>query len=203
MHFNHIDYSHKYIQEILCIIRLGIQKHYKLSKGKREGLNTQALVDALNMIGVTKCETLIGVQKEHERQSGRGKEDIYFYLNDDNYTRIFFAEAKKLPKHQTQSEEEYVIGQSSTGSPSGGIQRYKLGIHGDRNLRNNGMFAYVEKKSVEEWFMIVNNKISETFPQDTLLDTTEYINEYMSTHTYCDNEETFMMYHFWIDLTKK
>lgn len=38
----------------------------------------------------------IGVQKEHEREDGKGKEDIYFYLNDDKYTRIFYAEAKRL-----------------------------------------------------------------------------------------------------------
>ena len=98
MHFDHIDYSNKYIQEILYIIRLGIQKRNKLCRNKREVLNTQSLVDTFNMIGVTMCETLIGAQKEHEREDGRGKEDIYFYLNDDSYTRIFFAEAKRLPK---------------------------------------------------------------------------------------------------------
>jgi hypothetical protein len=57
MHFDHIDYSNKYIQEVLYIIRLGIQKRNKLCRNKREVLNTQSLVDTFNMIGVTMCET--------------------------------------------------------------------------------------------------------------------------------------------------
>ena len=110
------------------------------------------LVDTFNSIGTTFviCNTWIGVQKEHERENSKSREDIYFYLNDDNYTRIFYVEAKRLPKNQTRSEEEYVIGQSTTGNPSGGVQRYKLTTHGDCNLRYNGMIAYVENKSVED-----------------------------------------------------
>ena len=201
MHFDHIDYSNKYIQEILYIIRLGIQKRNKLCRNKREVLNTQSLVDTFNMIGVTMCETLIGAQKEHEREDGRGKEDIYFYLNDDSYTRIFFAEAKRLPKYKTESEAEYVVGKSSTNNPSGGIERYKLGIHGNKNLRNNGMLAYIENKSVKEWLQIVNNKITKEFPQDSPLILTDNTNEYTSVHTYVNHEGVFTMYHFWIDLS--
>lgn len=205
MHFDYIDYSHKYLEDILCIIRQGIlQRQNILSRKKREVLNTQSLVEAFNVIGLTGAvsKTLIGVQKEHEREDNKGKEDIYFYLNDDNYTCIFFAEAKRLPKYQSKSEDEYVVGESSTGNPSGGVQRYKLGLHGNYNLRHNGIIAYVENKSIDEWFSIINGRIANEYPTDSLLIPTDFLNEYISTHTYLSNEGAFCMHHFWINLTK-
>ena len=205
MHFDHIDYSHKYLKDILSIIMEGIGLRYNiLTKNKREGLNTQSLVDAFNSIGTTlvTCNTWIGVQKEHERENSKSREDIYFYLNDDNYTRIFYVEAKRLPKYKTNSEEEYVIGHSTTGNPSGGIQRYKLNTHGDSNLRYNGMIAYVENKSVEDWLNIINCNITRHYPNDVVLTKTNQTYEYTSTHFYENKEEMFVMYHFWIDLTK-
>lgn len=205
MHFDHIDYSHKYLRTVLCIIRQGIQQRYTtLSKNKREGLNTQSLVEAFNVIGTTSaiCTTWIGVQKEHERENRNGREDIYFHLNDDKYTRVFYVEAKRLPKYQSKSEEEYVIGESSTGSPSGGIQRYKLGNHGDYNLRHSGIIAFVENKSIEEWLLLVNSKITQEYPDDSLLVSTTFANEYTSTHNYLNYEGSFLMHHFWINLTK-
>lgn len=204
MHFDYIDYSYKYLEDILCIIRRGIhQRQNILCRENREALNTQSLVNAFNVIGLTNCvsKTLIGVQKEHERQDNKGREDIYFYLNDDNYTCIFFVEAKRLPKYKTESEEEYIVGESSGGSPSGGIQRYKLGIHGCYNLHHNGIIAYVENKSVVEWLSIVNSKIANEYPSDSALISTDFVNEYNSTHSYLSKEGTFLMHHFWIDLT--
>ncbi len=180
MNFDYIDYSHKYLENILCIIRQGIlQKQVALNKGKREILNSQSLVEAFNIIGTTGlvCATWIGVQKEHEREDNKGKEDIYFHLNDDRYTRIFYVEAKRLPKHQSKSKEEYVIGISSTGNPSGGIQRYKLGNHGDCKLRHNGIIAYLESKSIEEWMLKINDKITKEYPNDSLLSSTSFANE--------------------------
>ena len=122
----------------------------------------------------------------------KGKEDIYFHLNDDKYTRIFYVEAKRLPKHQSKSEEEYVIGISSTGNPSGGIQRYKLGYHGEYKLRHNGMIAYVENRSIEEWMLIVNGKIAKEYPNDSLLTSTSLANQFISTHNYFNHEASFV-----------
>lgn len=205
MHFDYIDYSHKYLENILCIIRQGIlQKQAALNKGEREVLNSQSLVEAFNVIGTTGlvCATWIGVQKEHEREDNKGKEDIYFHLNDDRYTRIFYVEAKRLPKHQSKSREEYVIGVSSTGNPSGGIQRYKLGNHGDYKLRHNGIIAYIESKSIEEWILNINDKITKEYPNDSLLSSTSFANEFISTHSYLNQEDSFVMHHFWINLIK-
>ena len=42
MHFDNIETNHKYLSDILFIIREGIrQKKEKLHRNKREGLNTQ------------------------------------------------------------------------------------------------------------------------------------------------------------------
>lgn len=205
MQFDHIDHSHKYIHDILYVIRQGLkQRSHVLERKRREGINTESLVDAFNVIGLTdvECKVKIGVQKEHERRDGKGKEDIYFYLNDDEYTRIFYAEAKRLPMSRYKNKEEYVTGQSSTDNPSGGIQRYKLRLHGDGNLKSNGMFAYVENKSIEEWLQIINSKILNEYPDDSPLILTDSVNEYISTHAYEEHKEYFTMYHFWIDLTK-
>ena len=71
MRFDYIDYSHKYLENILCIIRQGIlQKQAALNKSQREVLNSQSLVEVFNVIGTTGlvCNTWIGVQKEHERE---------------------------------------------------------------------------------------------------------------------------------------
>ena len=205
MQFDYIDHSHKYIDDILYIIRLGLkQRSSVLNRKTREGINTQSLVDAFNVIGLTNTvrKVKIGVQKEHEREDGKGKEDIYFYLNDDKYTRIFYAEAKRLPMPRYKNKEEYVTGNSTTNNPSGGIQRYKLGFHGDEHLNNTGMFAYIENKSIEEWLKIINDKILNEYPNDSPLILTNKINEYTSTHTYENHEGYFTMYHFWIDLTR-
>lgn len=205
MWFDNIDNSHKYLEDVLCIVRQGIsQKQSMLDKNKREGLKSQQLVEVFNVIGTTGLvsATWIGAQKEHERENDTNREDIYFHLNDDNYTRIFYIEAKRLPKYKSGDSEEYVTGTNTSGNPSGGIQRYKLGIHGNYNLPNNGMIAYVETKSIEEWFSIINEKIVNEYPNDSLLTQTGLTNEYISTHAYLSQDGTFCMYHFWINLTK-
>jgi hypothetical protein len=203
MYFDHIDYSHKYLEDILCIIRQGIlQKQSMLKKKKREGLNTQWLIEAFNIIGTSQnYKTWIGSQKEHEQEKSRNREDIYFHLNDDNHTRIFYVEAKRLPKYQSNNDEEYVTGKSSNGKPSGGIQRYKFAIHGNADLSHNGMIAYIENKTTEEWLQIVNDRISEEYPDDSCLISTPLENEYISTHLYRDQKNSFIMHHFWINLT--
>ena len=206
MQFDHIDYYHKYLKSILSIIREGIRlRSDSLTKNKREGLNSQSLVEVFNNIGTRGivCDTWIGAQKEHERENSKSREDIYFHLNDDNYTRIFYVEAKRLPKYKTESEDEYVFGLSSTGNQSGGIQRYKLAMHGNCNLRYNGMIAYVENKSVENWLSLINDKISKHYPNDSILTKVDFIYEYTSSHFYENTDKMFTMYHFWIDLTNQ
>ncbi|PZO25395.1 hypothetical protein [Flavobacterium lindanitolerans] len=207
MHFDNIETNHKYLSDILFIIREGIrQKKEKLHRNKREGLNTQLLAETFNIIGTTnkQVKTWIGVQKEHERNNGLGREDIYFHLNDDNHTRIFYMEAKRLPKYKTKNEEEYVFGTGVEGKKSGGIQRYKILVHGNLNSNYNGMVAYVETQTIDDWLLLVNNKLKDKYPTDTALTPINYDNEYTSLHKFENYEDkTFTMHHFWIDLQKE
>ena len=199
MQFDNIT-QYDYIELVLNIIRQGIvQGMPRLEKHFKESLKSQILTEEFNIIG-TSNPTWIGADKEHIRDKSNKREDIYFYLNDDNRTRIFFIEAKRLPKYQTKTEEEYVIGISSTGVPSGGIQRYKLDDHGTKDIRHNGMIAYVENKSITEWEEIINQSILLYYPEDSSLISSPYKNVYYSIHQYVSTDEHFTMHHFWIDL---
>jgi hypothetical protein len=138
--------------------------------------------------------------KEHERKNGSGKEDIYFHLNDDNHTRIFYMESKRLPKYRTKDKDEYVIGELK--KQSGGIQRYKVLIHGTSKLKYNGMIAFVENQNVSDWVSLINDKLKKSYPNDSLLISNGFQNEFISTHNYENNSgEIFTMHHFWINLT--
>lgn len=206
MKFDFISPSHKYLNDVLYIIRQGItEKKTHLKKGLREGLNTQTLVDTFNIIGTSRLDNKkwIGVQKEHENISSTAREDIYFYLNDDNYTRIFYAEAKRLPKYKTLKDDEYVIGDNlgPNNKTSGGIERYKVAIHGRDDIKKNGMIAFVENQSIIEWLKLVNDKISKFYPDDSLLLKCDNEHEFISAHKYADESKgIFEMHHFWIPL---
>jgi hypothetical protein len=41
--------------------------------------------------------------------------------------------------------------------------------NGSYNLPYNGIIAYVENKSIEEWFSVINNKIINEYPNDSIL----------------------------------
>lgn len=205
MQFDHIDNSNKYASDVLNIIRQGIVKDNALQRRSREDIKTQRLVEEFNILGTsgTVSDIWIGAQKEYEHTMDNNREDIYFHLNDDNHTPIFFVEAKRLPKPNTQDQEEYVVGIHVSGNPCGGIQRYKLLKHGVINIQYNGMIGYVENKTVDEWLKIVNEKISQEYPQDTPLTVIsgQQKNEYSSHHNYINSQGSFTMHHFWLDLT--
>lgn len=66
-------------------------------------------------------------------------------------------EGKRLPAPRRNREREYVIGSDTV---SGGIQRFKLGLHGAK-LLYAGMIGYVQRKSCREWFEPINRWIDE------------------------------------------
>jgi hypothetical protein len=65
----------------------------------------------------------------------------------------------KLPKER---HREYVIGRDGGGKhvPCGGIERFKLSIHG-RELTHAGMIGYIQEDSPTHWRDKINNWISE------------------------------------------
>jgi hypothetical protein len=197
-----IDLSKKHLDIILSIIRQGIVNGFaRLDVKMNEGVKTQVLCEEFNALASLQS---IGCQKEFERMGSKRREDIYFYLFDTNKTKIFFAEAKRLPMpgNTAINSHEYVIGTHSSGSESGGIERYKLLLHGYKHLRNNGMIAYVETQTIKSWFSKINTDLANIYPEDTILvESVDYSREYTSVHKYVKSDDCFTMNHFWIDLT--
>jgi len=194
-----------YLNIVLDIIRNGIKQGIlKLKISENEGLKNQSLADTFNYLGTTNEKVWIGVGKENISKGKQAREDIYFYLNNDDHTRIFYVEGKRLPKHKTKTKEEYVTGINSFGNPSGGIERFKKGIHGDsRKIFNNGLIAYVENNSIEYWFEKVNGIIQQMYGRnEVLIGKGDFINEYLSLHQFdCEsNSDNFRLHHFWVKL---
>lgn len=77
------------------------------------------------------------------------------------YEPFMVVECKRLPAPGVKDREsEYVSGFHSNGSPTGGIQRYKLGLHGGQ-VQDAAMIGYVEKHDFSHWHGTINNWIAE------------------------------------------
>lgn len=71
-------------------------------------------------------------------------------------------ECKRLPAPSPRSRErEYVTGKhQNSGGPAGGIQRFKLGLHGG-NVETAALVGYIEKHSPHYWHGVINGWIAE------------------------------------------
>lgn len=204
MKFDNLPTS-PYLNIVFSIIRNGIFKSSsRLKVSDNEDLKNQILVETFNYIGTTNESMWIGVGKENISEGKQAREDIYFHLNDENHTRIFFVEGKRLPKYRTKTKQEYVIGTNSFGNPSGGIERFKKGIHGDPNrISNNGLIAYIENESINHWAENINCSIRDNFNNDEVLIMKDGLtNEFLSIHQFdCESiSKYFNLHHFWIVL---
>jgi hypothetical protein len=75
------------------------------------------------------------------------------------YEPVLVMEGKRLPTPGSGREREYVT--SATGEkPGGGVQRFKLGLHG-ATLSIAGMVGYVQAKACVDWFAEVNHWVDE------------------------------------------
>lgn len=84
--------------------------------------------------------------------------------------RLYGIEAKRLPTHTSpinlpEREREYVVGHwnfrsSSNKRISGGIERFKEGLHG-ADLERVGMIAFVQKHDSRHWLAEVNRWIAD------------------------------------------
>ncbi|MBX3450767.1 MAG: hypothetical protein KF777_14470 [Planctomycetaceae bacterium] len=77
-------------------------------------------------------------------------------LYDSIYVPFLVIEGKRLPAPSVSREREYVTG---LGKVSGGIQRFRMGLHG-RDLSKALMVAYVQKEDVAEWHTRINGWIT-------------------------------------------
>jgi hypothetical protein len=83
------------------------------------------------------------------------------------YQPFLAIEAKRLPAPSQDREREYVTG---TEKPTGGIQRFKLGLHG-ANVETGVIVGYVEKETARHWHTTINSWISSLSSTETRDDT--------------------------------
>jgi hypothetical protein len=77
------------------------------------------------------------------------------------YEPFLVIEAKRLPAPSKDREREYVTGiDRASGGPTGGIQRFKLGLHGS-NVETAAMVGYIEKNSPRHWHGAINGWIAD------------------------------------------
>ena len=133
--------------------------------GRSEKSLNSSLCDFLDTRARTGCPM---VRFKHEDpQAARHTVDIGVHGVDEltligvhDYTifePFMVIEAKRLPAPSTDREREYVTGASRA---SGGIQRFKLGLHGAK-VETAMMIGYVENENARHWFVIINQWISE------------------------------------------
>ncbi|NQV17364.1 MAG: hypothetical protein HQ534_02305 [Armatimonadetes bacterium] len=123
-----------------------------------------------------------------------------------NRQTVFSIEAKRLPTLGSGREKEYVL--SPTGK-SGGIERFKKGIHGS-GLKYSAIIGYVQKNDFSFWFSKINYWIDELIKDES--QNIEWTEEDKLTKIYFEQKKAklisknkqrkdyIFLYHFWIDL---
>lgn len=75
------------------------------------------------------------------------------------YKPFLVIEAKRLPSPGSDREREYVTGaKRANGSPTGGVQRFKLGLHG-ADLETAAMICYIQEETSAYWYEVINQWI--------------------------------------------
>jgi hypothetical protein len=157
-----------------------------------------------------------------QRQTGRRRVDLsakptsaviicgtYFSI----YKPITVIEGKRLPAPDKAREREYITGESEA---SGGIQRFKLGLHGkDHDVVI--MVGYIQKETSVAWYEKINrwlHELATSSPDDwhvgeVLTDFTcdENIEHAQSRSRHprvkCCKTEFIRIRHFWIGLNRQ
>ncbi|MGH7492237.1 MAG: hypothetical protein ACREOO_07570 [bacterium] len=161
--------------------------------------------------------------KHEERQTGRSSVDLSaklvqgMALRAKQYTiydSVLVFECKRLPAPSSDREMEYVTG--GKNHRSGGIQRFKLGVHG-AELNMAVMIGYVQAQSARDWYNKINAWISElcngTIEDECIWndgETLEQLDEdeamgfsnYRSVHSRADNTSNnrILIHHLWIEM---
>lgn len=127
-----------------------------------------------------------------------------------HYQNIIPIECKRLPtpKDSGRDEREYVIDGHST---LGGIQRFKLGLHGKAH-KHGAMIAYVQAKTCSDWFSCINGWIYDLVAKGhsgwSATDALKKVNGlkqvgmtvYGSTHQRADSVAPIRLRHFWVEM---
>lgn len=133
--------------------------------------------------------------------------DIGVYINTRSSKAIPIIEFEAKRFSETSSNEQYVYGNR------GGIERFKRGHHSS-HLKVCGMFAYVQSRTIEEWFTKVNGWLTNQFNTntDSSIDWLENeqlskytslssVEKYSSNHTRKTLNDSISLWHYFIDLS--
>lgn len=134
--------------------------------GRERDLNSQ-LCKFLN-VAARKSDFAMVYFHHEEPQGARHSADFSANLADGGwiegrqytkYEPILVMEGKRLPTPGSGREREYVASPAGE-QPGGGVQRFKLGLHGAK-LSIAGMVGYVQAKTCEDWLAAVNRWIDD------------------------------------------
>jgi len=132
------------------------------------------------------------------------------------YEPVLVIECKRLPPPSSGREKEYVTGQSPN-KITGGIQRFKLGLHGAKHDLV-AMVGYIQDQLGKEWLNIINKWIKEltakpigdgcVWAGDEILYLLESnaetgIIKCSSKHRRTANNGKIELHHIWITMRKK
>lgn len=156
-----------------------------------------------------------------ERQTGRRRVDLSAASRTPIcvgprrhtiYDPFLVLEGKRLPAPSRNREREYVTGGETK---SGGIQRFKLGLHGEK-LGVAAMIGYVQSQSTDHWFATVNIWLDELAASDEdgtrwepderlqkyTPDTLKYTSICQSAHSRMPVAagRTIRLFHLWIEI---
>ena len=140
-------------------------------------------------------------------QSISNKEtDLGVYINTRNSKPIPIIEFEAKRFSESSNNEQYVYGSR------GGIERFKRGEY-SAYLKICGMFAYVQSRTIEEWFTKVNRWIinqshnnidtsidwfdNELLSKSSMLTSVE---KFASTHARKKSNDSIFLWHYFIDL---
>lgn len=134
----------------------------------------------------------------------------------NKYDPVLVIECKRLPAPSSDREKEYVSGQSKD-KITGGIQRFKLCLHGAKhNLA--AMVGYIQDEGGAAWIETINKWIKElavkpigdgcVWSDDKILyllenNTETGIIKCNSKHGRIDNNNDIEIYHIWISMRNK
>ena len=122
---------------------------------------------------------------------------------------LYCIEAKRLPTGIGEREKEYVYGFFSSGSPSGGIQRFKTGDHGF-GLPKSALLGYVETNDFSYWHNVINQWIADKakeLPEEWKVNEQLHEFEVDSTHAYSFSRSiayrsanSIELFHLWVKI---
>ncbi len=140
--------------------------------------------------------------------------DIGVFQYYAEQTPFFVIEAKRLPTLPKRREKEYVIG-DNLSKPSGGIERFKLNMHG-KNLSESAMIGYVQSGDLKKWFHEINKWIEALIKKTNNPDLQwkmgdmlknkcgfkkEEISHFISENKKNDNT-SIKLYHYFVNMTE-